>query len=149
MQWGDKELWAENEAKMSQAMEVTELDADEDYMSLENADRKAWQGVDNMRKSLRNLHELTTNLVQEEKETIKNTETAAAIYEEQLIETKEKLVNITKQLSRAETQRKGLLRSQTAMGKVPDVDENKAALVNKVHLTVGTFFCRSKPLHSF
>jgi len=80
---------------------------------------------------LRNLHELTANLVQEEKETIKNTETAAAIYEEQLIETKENIIDITKQLSRAQTARKGLLKSRTSMEISPKVDENKAKLVNK------------------
>lgn len=129
-EWGDKEQWAQNEAKMSQAMEVTEFDSD-DAMTLDEADHKAWRGVDNMRKSLRNLHELTANLVQEEKVTIKKTETAAAIYEEQLVETKENIVNITKELSRAATQRKGLLRSQTAMDASPKVDDNKAVLVNK------------------
>lgn len=118
-------------------MEVTEFDSD-DAMTLDEADHKAWRGVDNMRKSLRNLHELTANLVQEEKVTIKKTETAAAIYEEQLVETKENIVNITKELSRAATQRKGLLRSQTAMDASPKVDDNKAVLVNKVHLTVET-----------
>lgn len=118
-------------------MEVTEFDSD-DAMTLDDADRKAWRGVDNMRKSLRNLHELTANLVEEEKVTIKKTETAAAIYEEQLIETKENIVNITKELSRAATQRKGLLRSQTSMDASSKVDENKVVLVNKVHVTVGT-----------
>ena len=114
-------------------MSVTDLEEDED-ICLENANRKAWHGVDNMRKSLRNLHDLTTNLVQEEKKTIKETATAAAKYEEQLQETKESMQLITKELSRAQTQRKGLQRSSTALGMVPEseIDESKSAQVSKV-----------------
>ena len=40
-------------------MSVTDLEADED-ISVEDANRKVWRGVDSMRKTLRNLHELTT-----------------------------------------------------------------------------------------
>lgn len=120
---------------MSQAMDmsVTDLEADED-ISVEDANRKAWRGVDSMRKSLRNLHELTTNLVQEEKETIQKTATAAAKYEEQLQETKESMQLISKQLNRAKTQRNGLQRSKTKLGMVREskIDDTKAAEVNKV-----------------
>jgi len=133
-EWGDKETWAGHEAQVSQAMDlsVTDLEEVED-ITLEDANRKAWRGVDSMRKSLRNLHELTTNLVQEEKETIQKTKTAAAKYEHQLQETKENMQLVSKQLSRAQIERKGLQRSRTELGMVPEseIDETKAAEVNK------------------